>query len=91
MSPDELTNRRYHIHCNYLVMYCVFYKTGAKYLPRAYERFGLGSGPIFLDHLSCAGEELNIFACPRDVLGLHLCDHTMDAGVQCFGKECPLN
>ena len=60
-------------------------ETGAKFVSRAYNQFGLGSGPIFLDHLSCAGDELNIAACPRDVLGLTQCDHSMDIGVQCFG------
>jgi len=63
-----------------------FAKTGAMYLSRAYRRFGLGSGPIFLEHLSCSGEELSILDCPRHTLGLHHCDHTMDAGVQCFGN-----
>ena len=52
---------------------------------RAHVRFGLVSGPIFLEHLSCSGNENNILECPRGVLGLHQCDHTNLAGVQCYG------
>ncbi len=48
-------------------------------------RFGLATGPIFLEHLSCSGKEESVLECPRGVLGLHQCDHTEDAGVQCYG------
>ena len=47
--------------------------------------FGLGSGPIFLENLACNGEEGEILDCPRSVPGLHQCDHSQDAGVQCYG------
>ena len=48
--------------------------------------FGSGSGPIFLDQLRCSGSEQSLLDCPPfpDV-GLHSCDHSMDAGVKCQG------
>lgn len=60
---------------------------GATSLLRADKRFGIASGPIFLEYLSCTSDELNILDCPRDILGLHECDHSMDAGVQCYGMQ----
>ena len=49
-------------------------------------RFGMGSGPIFLDQLQCSGSEQSLLDCPTITeLGLHRCDHSMDAGVKCQG------
>ena len=50
-----------------------------------YERahFGEGSGDIFLDELTCAGNELHITDCPSD--NSHDCTHAEDAGVRCGG------
>lgn len=48
-------------------------------------RFGQGTGPIFLDDLSCTGTELNILSCPRQSLGSNNCGHNEDAGVICEG------
>ena len=49
-------------------------------------RFGSGSGPIFLDQLHCSGSEQSLLDCPTFTdLGLHNCDHSMDAGVKCRG------
>ena len=52
--------------------------------------FGQGSGPIFLHKLACVGEESSILECPQSTIGLHQCDHSLDAGVQCFGKSMSL-
>jgi len=49
--------------------------------------FGMGSGPIFLDQLLCSGSEHSLLDCPSTTtLGLHNCDHSMDASVMCRGK-----
>ena len=49
-------------------------------------RFGEGSGPIFLDRLTCSGNESMLIDCsansPR---GIHMCNHMEDAGVRCIG------
>lgn len=59
---------------------------GATPLRRGYERFGLVSGPIFLELVSCTGKETSILDCPHGTDKLD-CDHTMDAGVQCYGMS----
>ena len=50
--------------------------------------FGHGTGPIFLDRLGCSGTESFLLHCNRYAgLGLHSCDHSQDAGVQCIGEK----
>ena len=44
-----------------------------------------GSGPIFMDELSCEGEEDKLLECPSAPLGLHSCTHDQDAAVRCVG------
>jgi len=51
------------------------------------DKFGQITGPIFLENLACSGAEHGILDCPRSELGTHMCDHSRDAGVQCFGKS----
>ena len=51
-------------------------------------RFGLGSGPIFLDSVSCNGNELSITSC--DHLGVNItrrCTHSEDIGVRCSNEQ----
>ena len=48
--------------------------------------FGQGSGPIFLDNVSCRGSEIVIASCGH--LGINItrsCSHAEDAGVRCNG------
>ena len=48
--------------------------------------FGQGSGPIFLDNVSCRGSEIIIASCGH--LGINItrsCSHAEDAGVRCSG------
>jgi deleted-in-malignant-brain-tumors protein 1 len=49
--------------------------------------FGQASGPIFLENLQCSGVEAAIFDCPQKIKGLHMCDHSEDAGVGCYGMS----
>ena len=46
--------------------------------------FGQGVGPIFLDQLACRGDEQRVLDC-NSFLGVHMCDHTQDAGIRCIG------
>ena len=55
---------------------------------RSYSRalFGQGSGPIWLDSVSCTGSESTLVSCGH--LGVNItrnCDHSEDAGVRCSG------
>ncbi|XP_028416711.1 deleted in malignant brain tumors 1 protein-like, partial [Dendronephthya gigantea] len=45
--------------------------------------FPSGSGQIWLDDLRCEGEEKNILRCSHRGWGIHDCDHSEDAGVEC--------
>lgn len=77
--------------CNVLILIhvslCIMY-IGSVAITRDVSSFGTPSNPIFLDNLACIGSETAILDCPRGVLGLHQCDHSQDAGVQCFGRSC---
>lgn len=45
--------------------------------------YGKGSGPILLDDVNCAGDELNLFECGHRGRNKHNCQHREDAGVVC--------
>lgn len=60
-------------------------KIGGVAITRGVSVFQTTSSPIFLDNLACTGTESTILDCPRSLLGLHQCDHSQDAGLQCFG------
>ena len=46
------------------------------------ETFGIGDGAIWLDEVSCVGDEDTIFDC-QSVLVDHNCRHSEDVGLQC--------
>ena len=52
-------------------------------------RFGQGVGPIFLDQLACRVDDQSVLGC-ASLRGVHMCDHTQDAGVRCIGKYCTI-
>ncbi|NXX59900.1 DMBT1 protein, partial [Scopus umbretta] len=48
--------------------------------------FGQGSGPIWLDGVSCRGTEATLTECPAKPWSHHTCNHVEDAGVVCSGN-----
>ncbi|NXA16656.1 DMBT1 protein, partial [Sapayoa aenigma] len=46
-------------------------------------RYGRGTGPIWLDEVTCTGEESDFFRCGANTWGVHNCHHGEDAGVTC--------
>ncbi|NWW90241.1 DMBT1 protein, partial [Rhynochetos jubatus] len=45
--------------------------------------FGWGSGPIWLDDVSCTGQETDFSECKAKTWGIHNCHHGEDASVVC--------
>jgi hypothetical protein len=46
-------------------------------------RFGMGSGPIWIDNVHCLGSESRVQDCLFGGFGIHNCKHSEDAGVVC--------
>ncbi|XP_056227795.1 deleted in malignant brain tumors 1 protein-like [Seriola aureovittata] len=51
--------------------------------------FGQGTGPIWLDDVSCSGNETSITDCRHPGFGVHNCGHVEDASIICEGQPEP--
>ena len=57
---------------------------GGRAVPAAV--YGPGAGSIWMDNVECRGNETSLAECKNRGLGTHNCNHTEDAGVQCFSE-----
>lgn len=57
--------------------------TGAEALQQAF--FGVGTGQIYLDDVTCTGTETTLASCPHNTA--HNCRHIEDAGVRCQPRK----
>ncbi|XP_030053551.1 soluble scavenger receptor cysteine-rich domain-containing protein SSC5D isoform X2 [Microcaecilia unicolor] len=48
-------------------------------------KYGQGTGPIWMDGVSCMGFEISLRMCNSQPWGEHNCQHAEDAGVRCKG------
>ena len=57
-------------------------------MPFSNAKYGLGTGPIFLDDLRCNGSENTLFECGSRPPGpgSHNCLHYEDASVECLRR-----
>ncbi len=62
-----------------------FYREGAEVLSDGIA----GTGPIFLERVDCSGSDNYLLECGKFSisLGLHSCDHSDDAHIQCIGEK----
>ncbi|XP_043917594.1 neurotrypsin [Protopterus annectens] len=68
--------------------YVVCKQLGFKYGKSALSsHFGEGTGPIWLDDVSCSGKELNFMQCRTREWGKHDCTHEEDVGVLCHAEN----
>jgi len=46
-------------------------------------KYGAGSGPIWLDNVACTGNETDFTQCGHNGWGTHNCDHSKDVSILC--------
>ena len=49
--------------------------------------FGEGTGPIWLEGVSCSGREKSLADCPHPGWGQHNCYHYEDVAIRCTGAD----
>ena len=72
-----------------ILHHSIFFITGATHY--LYSFYGRGSGGIYLDRVSCSGNEQALINCSHRGIGVHSCTHSEDAGVMCLGKNKSLS
>ena len=80
ICDDGWDNLDARIVCSYLGFSGISLATGNA-------AFGEGAGQIWLDDVSCMGDETSLNQCSHADFGIHNCFHNEDAGVECDVSE----
>ena len=51
------------------------------------DSYGPGSGPVFVESLTCAGTEQSILECGEINTKLQSCTHDIDVSLRCTGEK----
>ncbi|XP_065830989.1 scavenger receptor cysteine-rich domain superfamily protein-like [Oscarella lobularis] len=62
---------------------CLELGFGPAKIYRSQSYYGRGTGPIWMEEVSCTGEENSLAQCRFPGWGLHRCSHDEDAGIVC--------
>lgn len=77
VCDDDFDNKAAKIVCDTLGVSYVKAMVGSS------GKYGQGSGPIWLDDVTCFGNETSLVQCSHNDFGVTDCDHTEDVGVVC--------
>jgi len=65
---------------------CLCFVRFAGYGQDLRNKYGPGTGPIWLDDVNCNGSETDIVSCRHAGWDSHNCDHREDVSVRCWNK-----
>jgi len=74
----------YCIYGNHSLFFCYVYRDGGQFIGN---RYGAGSGRIWLDDVRCDGTETDIRNCRHSDWGVHKCTHSDDVSVSCIAGD----
>ena len=49
--------------------------------------FGVATGPVWIDGMTCVGDEGSLISCPNNGVGVHDCTHSQDVGLRCATRK----
>ncbi|XP_067647442.1 uncharacterized protein teq isoform X2 [Eurosta solidaginis] len=75
VCDDDFGMKEAQVLCNYMGFY------GLPHIEK--NKYGPGAGPIWLDQVSCFGNETSLDQCNHWTWGEHNCNHTEDVGLKC--------